>query len=150
MKEVYIVNWKTLTYISTNLKCIDFKKPENGQIKQKKLEKDAPNPRWPGLWPEIVNGQKIFSMARGVPIWPDLKNLAIKWPTWQHWTKPQYCPRKNLSRPSIIGMDPRILLNQPIGKSLKQIYYNLVENYAFFSDYKLTLPADLESLISDP
>ena len=24
-------------------------------------------------------------MARGVPIWPDLKNLAIKWPGWQHW-----------------------------------------------------------------
>ena len=23
-------------------------------------------------------------MARGVPIWPDLKNLAIKWPGWKH------------------------------------------------------------------
>ena len=51
----------------------------------RKLEKDTTNPRWPGLWPEIVHGQKIFSMARGVPIWPDLKNLAIKWPGWQHW-----------------------------------------------------------------
>lgn len=49
-----------------------------------KLGKVPPNPIWPGLWPEIADGQKIFSMARGVLIWPNLKNLAIKLPGWQH------------------------------------------------------------------
>ena len=49
-----------------------------------KIEKDSHSLRWPGLWPEIANGQKIFPMARWGQIWPDLKNLAIRWPGWQH------------------------------------------------------------------